>query len=331
MKNKLRDTDYLFISARIHAQESRMLTRERMERMLTARSDAEAMKVLAECGFSELHSLDELDAALSRERESVYADLASLSPNPGIIDAFRIKYDYHNAKALLKAVAAGTDGHHMLIDAGRVPADALAAAVSEDSSSALPDAFARAVAEAKSVLSATGDPQRSDFLLDRAYFAEMLSAAERSGSDFLLGYVRASIDSANLRSAVRAARLHKDADFLALALVPGGTVADRAFLTAARTGGELAPLFSGSILRPAAELGDAARKGGKLTAYEKACDDALVSYLRSSRLTPFGDSVLIAYLAARENEITAARIIMSGRAAGVPAVSIRERLREAYV
>ena len=33
----------------------------------------------------------------------------------------------------------------------------------------------------------------------------------------------------------------------------------------------------------------------------------------------------------KENEITAARIIMSGRMAGVPADSIRERLRDSYV
>ncbi len=48
-------------------------------------------------------------------------------------------------------------------------------------------------------------------------------------------------------------------------------------------------------------------------------------------MVPFGDSVLISYLAARENDITAARIIMSGRLSGVPTESIRERLRESYV
>jgi V/A-type H+-transporting ATPase subunit C len=48
-------------------------------------------------------------------------------------------------------------------------------------------------------------------------------------------------------------------------------------------------------------------------------------------MVPFGDSVLIAFAAAKENEITAARIIMSGRMAGVPTESIRERLRDAYV
>ena len=45
----------------------------------------------------------------------------------------------------------------------------------------------------------------------------------------------------------------------------------------------------------------------------------------------FGDSVLVAYAAAKENEITAARIIMSGRLSGVPTESIQERLRDAYV
>ncbi len=331
MKKRIKDTDYLFISARIRALENRLLTRERMERMIDARSDAEAMKVLVECGFPEIASLGALDAALSAERERTFAELASLSPNAAIIDVFRIKYDYHNAKSMLKAIATGTDGMHMLIDAGRIPAHALAAAITAGTLSRLPDALARAVAEAQRVLGETGDPQRSDFLLDRAYYGEVLAAAERSGSRFLLDYVRNTIDSTNLRSAVRAARMEKDADFFRLALVPGGTVSEGAFAGAFSAGGPFAPLFAGSVLRPAAELGDQAAHGGRMTAFEKACDDALGQYLRRARLTPFGDSVLIAYIAAKESELTAARIILSGRMAGVPADSIRERLREAYV
>ena len=48
---------------------------------------------------------------------------------------------------------------------------------------------------------------------------EMLRAAEAARSQFLLGYVRLSIDSANLRSAVRSARMGKGADFLRRALL----------------------------------------------------------------------------------------------------------------
>ena len=44
-----KDTDYLAISARIRAMENRLLTRERMDRIIDARDDAEARKVLTEC------------------------------------------------------------------------------------------------------------------------------------------------------------------------------------------------------------------------------------------------------------------------------------------
>ena len=45
--SRKKDTDYLTISARIHAMENRMLTRERMDRMIDARDEGEALKVLS--------------------------------------------------------------------------------------------------------------------------------------------------------------------------------------------------------------------------------------------------------------------------------------------
>ena len=58
--SKIRDTDDLTISARVRAMENRLVTRERMERMVEARSDDEAVKVLAECGYEELPALTNL-------------------------------------------------------------------------------------------------------------------------------------------------------------------------------------------------------------------------------------------------------------------------------
>ena len=46
-----KDTDYLALSARIHAMEGRLLTRDRMDRMIDAREESEALKVLTECGY----------------------------------------------------------------------------------------------------------------------------------------------------------------------------------------------------------------------------------------------------------------------------------------
>ena len=50
-----------------------------------------------------------------------------------------------------------------------------------------------------------------------------------------------------------------------------------------------------------------------------------------AKSVPFGVEAVISYLAAKEIEFTAVRIIMSGRMAGIGGDTIRERLREAYV
>ena len=56
---------------------------------------------------------------------------------------------------------------------------------------------------------------------------------------------------------------------------------------------------------------------------------ATEAYLSAARRTPFGEETVLCYLAAVENEITAIRIIMTGRQAGLSSEMIRSRLRQA--
>ena len=59
--------------------------------------------------------------------------------------------------------------------------------------------------------------------------------------------------------------------------------------------------------------------------------NAVNDYLKTARLVPFGDAPVVAYLAAKENEFTAIRILLTGKLAGLEPDTIRERLRDAYV
>lgn len=332
MAKKVKDTDYLFISTYLHSRERDLLTAARMERMIEAPTAEEAAKVLGEIGYGEFSAVSEseLSAVLAREQEKLFQDLYRFVPDRSVVDVFKVKYDYHNLKALLKARAMGVDGRRLLLDAGRVSAAELEKAVTEGDYGSLPDALRMAAVEASEVLSTTGDPQRSDFVLDRAYYAEMLSAAQDTGSSFLVRYVRASIDAANLRSAVRTLRMKKGADLLRRVLVEGGTVSPDSIQTAALSG-SLEELFRPTQLRRAAELGTAAAQGGSLTAFEKACDDAVTAVAAGAKSVPFGVEAVVSFLAAKEIEFTAVRIIMSSRMAGIDGDTIRERLREAYV
>ena len=119
-------------------------------------------------------------------------------------------------------------------------------------------------------------------------------------------------------------------DFLRRVLFSGGTVPEDRILAAA-SGGSLEELYRGTPLRAAAEAGKDAIAGGSLTAFEKACDDAVTATVAAAKSVAFGVEVVIAYLVAKEIEFTAVRIIMSGRMAGIDGEKIRERLRESYV
>lgn len=333
MAKKINELDYLNISAQIHARENRLLTRERRERMLDARSTEEAAKVLSECGYSEFSDLTpaSIEHVLAEARHRLMDDLRKSVPDPSIVDIFSIQYDYHNAKVLLKARATGQNPEDLLIDAGRYPVSELREEFLQGDLHRQSPIFIRGVTEAGKTLSLTGDPQAADLVLDRAYYEEMLTLARETGSDFLVGYVKLSIDCVNLRSTVRAHRMGREADFLRRVLLPGGDLSIEGFIAAGTGAVDLTTVVGSGLLAKAAEAGARVMGGGSLTKFERLCDDAQTAYLSKAKQVPFGEHPLIGYLYARSAELTAIRIILTGRLAGLDSDTIRERLRESYV
>ena len=328
-----KDIDYIFLSTRVKAMERNLLTKERIVRMLEAQTNEDAAKILVECGYSEMTEItnSELDRVLGEQQQIMMADLGGCAPNKYIVDVFKLRYDYHNAKVLVKAEALGLDQTQLLMGGGRYDRQRLAENYSREEMLAYSDLFRRGIARAREVLGSTGDPQQADFILDRAYFEELTALAQASGSAFLEGYAALSVDVANLRSCVRASRLDRGVDFLNQVLVPGGTVSVRN-LAGAR-GEELSNLFRIGRLAAAAAEGAAksAPNSGALTEFERLCDNAVMDYLSDGRRVPFGVEPILGYLYAREAEATTIRIIMAGRMAGLDTETIRERLRDAYV
>lgn len=328
-----KDTDYLAISTRIHAMETRMLTRERMERMIEAKDNADALKVLEECGYGELSQAGAqgLEQMLAQARSAVFRDIRSAVPCGELVETFQLKYDYHNAKVLVKAEAMGSAPQRLLVSGGRYDPKNLAEGWERDDLRFCSDAYRSALTQAKEALAASGDPQKADLMLDKACYVEMTQLARKSESPFLQGYVRLSIDVANLRTAVRCARMDKDTEFLSRVLLPGGNVSERTIALAKGDG--LKDAFQAGKLAQAAALGSklAHPGAGALTEFERLCDNALTDYLSAAKMIPFGEQTVIGYLYAKEAELTAVRTIMSGRMAGLDADTIRSRLRAVYV
>jgi V/A-type H+-transporting ATPase subunit C len=333
LTKKIKDVDYLGISARVRAMENDLLTTEQFDQLLGAKSDPEVEKLLQSFGYEQLDPAhpDAMDAALEQDRARVLEDLGAGIPDAGFLDVFKIKYDYHNVKAVLKAEAMETDAGEMLSELGRVSATELEEALQSGETANLPGLLEEAAAEGREILSATRDPQLADAALDRWYFRDMLQTADKTGSEFLRGYVRVQLDCANLRTLVRTLRMGKNADFLRGVLFAGGDVDEGEILRVSANGGNgLAELYAPTALAAAAEAGAEALRGGHLTEFEKRCDDAVSAYLEAARLIPFGEAPVLSYLAMRETEYMNLRIVLLGHAAGIPADVIRSRLRAGY-
>lgn len=329
--SKIKDTEYLFLSANIRARENSLLGAKRLEQMTEAAGFDEAAKVLVECGFPDLSGAGDarLEEAFSARRQGYLAELERLCPEKQIVTACRLKYDYHNAKVLVKGEGSADDVRRLLSGCGRVAPEALAEAFAQDLWQDVPPALAEAIREARTTLARTANPQLADMGLDKAYFAELLAMAETISTDFYTGYVRLAIDIANLRSAVRCIRGHMDEGLLRTAAIPGGNVGTEKVRRCYAEGVEA--VFHDQPLTRCAQLGAQAVDGAPLAGFELACDNVLTEYLMGAKRASFGPGVVVAYLASLEAEITAARMLLLGKRGGLSPETLRERLRVSYV
>ena len=72
---------------------------------------------------------------------------------------------------------------------GRLDSEKLAAAYYDQRRSDIPMPLSEAIFEASDVLAKSGDPQAADFVLDKAYFAELSALADEKNSGFFKEYV----------------------------------------------------------------------------------------------------------------------------------------------
>ena len=328
MNKRRKDTDYLCLSAQIRSKERNLLDHARMERMIEAPTVDEAVRLLTEMGYEKFDSTSQKEFIHSMllRRVELYDELVRYTPEPEIIDVFRLKYDYHNLKTIIKT--REEDNTNLLIDAGRVSThDLLTKHDRGGDWDFLPPMLMKAATEGERVLAETGDPQRSDALMDQIMFQEMHEMAEATHCPYLIRYVETTIDAANLRSVIRTLRMGRNASFLKEFLFEGGSISVDSVLRAA-VNNEVESAFRPTPLKAAAEEGvEVLRSGGHLTEFERLCDNAVLAQAGDARRIPFGVEVVIGYVAAREAELTNVRIIMSGRMAGISADTIRERLR----
>lgn len=335
---RLRDEDYAYATARIRAIENRLITRQRLDRLIDAPGPEEAMKLLAESGYGAgdedltLVSVNSFENLLSSELVKTYALLENILPDPEIISLFKRRNDYLNAKTILKAEFLGNEDAGILAGGGTIPPQKLRRMIADRNLADLPEVFKKAIMECVDAYGRSGDPQEIDFILDKAMYDNMAQDAADTGDGYIGELVRLLRDIANIRIFVRAKLLNKSRDFLSRALVGGGRIPEGAYLDFSDKPLDafLETIRFTALSDLAAMLHESVKNGSDISVIEKMLDDYFMENVRKSRYTAMGVEPVIAYLFYKEAEIRNIRLILTGKTNRIPAETIRERLRAGY-
>ena len=111
------------------------------------------LKVLGETGysrgFSGTEAAERYDAALEAELLATYEDLETFVPDRELINIFRIPYDFHNVKVLLKsnfnAKSGGKKRWDLMTRLGSIPVDDLTVRMESEEFALLPYGLAHLI------------------------------------------------------------------------------------------------------------------------------------------------------------------------------------------
>lgn len=334
----MKETEYVFSSARVRAKENTLISRETFFRMAEAKDSREVLAILAECGFATVYGEDaaypDEEATIALLTADARALLTEAAPEPQLFDFLFYPIDCHNAKSVLKAILSDRTADDLLLTDGTVEPHVLLRELPEGRIDCLPLHMAEAARKVRELYAKNKDPREIDLLLDRACYLDMADATK--GDDYLSRYVCMRIDMSNFLTYLRIVRrLAGKTD--TVSLMRASALFERAFLAGGLVGLDSYPDVSedgGALLAgkmratPYAFLFDRIDlTDDPIEKIEAQFDLYLLRTFEDVRYVAFGSCVLLLYAVKREFETKNLRMILAGKRASLSPDRIRENLR----
>lgn len=331
--------DYIFASSCIRGKERFLLESKDITKMISAKSQQEAIRIIAEFGYatedvSKGSESSLVDAMLSEELTKTYAEVVSLLYDKHALDTLLLVYDYHNIKVLIKGEMADTNPGDSLVDIGTIARESLSQMIKDRDFITMSFIMKTAIHEALESFAKTKDPQKIDFVLDKACYLEMKAKARETGATFLQDYVSLLIDTINIKTFARIREMKADWVAFNNVFLPGGKISESIFIQ----GFDEDYAHFAEKLKPYHTFEDVMTKGGlklvetgRFTELERLCDNAIMEFVTKAKGVSYGIEIPVAYLIAKEGEIRLIRIILAGIEQGLSADQLTARIRRTYV
>lgn len=319
--------------ARIKAMENKLVSRAKLDSLIDAKDFEDAVKMLQDTLYGEYVNSNSYETGLRLALEELYRLMYEIIPVKRVVDVLAVRYDGHNIKSILKGKLSGIDTFGILINAGTLSVDNIKEAILTEEFKDVPEALVKIVKEANSTFIGSSDPQDIDLVIDKGIFKYALEIAKESGYEYLTEYVMLQIDISNIKTFIRVKAQERSIEFLDKVFIEGGNLEYQRFAGFINeTIERFADKLSYSKFSKWSDQGIAEYiRNGDLGGLDRFGDNYIIEHIKKAKFISLGTEPIIAYIIARENEIRAIRIILTGKKSNVHPDKIRERMRDVYV
>ena len=322
----LKDTEFAYAVARIRANENKLLGKSVIESLINASSYSEALRILSEAGYGDFEKYDE-DVILTKRQAEAFELICESAPDKNCLDFLIVKNDFHNIKAIIKAMVSGKDCSEMLMTPHTVDPKLFIKALESKDYSVLPEHFAGVVSKAYALVTETMDGQALEVYLDRECLEMSVYLAKRSKDEFSVKLSELMCALSDIKIALRCLKTGKDSSFVMNAIADCSLFTKKSLCDALADGEK-------GLVSFVKMLGFTALSEGLVSgfaAFEKVSDDMLIERIKGAKYQSLGIAPLVAYYFATDAEVKTVRIILSCKKNSVETEKIRERVRELYV
>lgn len=323
-------SSYPFASAHVKALEPRLITKEKLSRLIEAKDYETAMRQLIELGYGQ--SAPDFEAMIQKELEETDALLLALSPSDVFTRIVRADRDYYNLKVIIKLLMRDQRIDSVALSPGNISVETLRRAISENNYFELPGNMTDALNYIDKQFTVATDPSIIGVAMDRAYAKEMRDLVAQMNDPLVTQYYMAYFDLSNIIALLRVRAADAPKDTFERAFLKGGRIDKRTLLDAFDVSDDsfLSAAAKGDYASILADAFEDYQKINSLYMLEKSRDDYLISLLENHRHDMFGIGPLMGYYVAKQREASAIRMVITAKQGGIDASLVAKRLKELY-
>lgn len=326
------DERYVYAVARIRALETRLLSSQKVSRLVGLSSE-ELLKSLGDTDYAPFlpSSPRDCELIIDSRRKMLFSLVDKLILDSPVIEFLKARFDNYNIKISLKAKITETEPK-TLLPYGNISTSEITDIFRNELYSRLPAYYEEGIKRGVEAYYVDRDPSVLDIIIDRSYFAYRGEKILESGDLFLASLHKISIDLTNIKTLLRTKWASVEKRKFSRGLIDGGFIPHNEFIDAYDEAGEnlwerfkFTPYFH--IL---SEGAPAVFKDSSFLKLEKLCDDTFLDFLGTTKFLTFGVEPIVAYFYAMENEFKILRMLFTASIYGIEQDVLKERLPEVF-